>query len=193
MIIPIETSARHAHLTAEHFQILFGKDAKLTVRNNLSQPKTFAAEETVTLKTAKCKIHRVRILGPLRNYTQIEIARTDAYNLGLNPPIRDTHELALDGTPGATLIGPEGELTLEKGVIIPWRHIHMSPNDALEANVKDGEMVNVDIDNHPRSVVFENVLIRVKANYRLTMHIDTDEANAAGIENTGKGKLIKQT
>ncbi len=190
MIIPIETSARHIHLTKQHFHILFGKEKKLTVRNKLSQPKTFAAKETVTLKTKKSEIEKVRILGPLRDYTQIEISRTDAYRLGIDPPIRDTHELALDGTPGITLIGPEGEVTLEKGVIIPWRHIHMSPNNALEAEVKDGDLVNIDIDNHPRSVVFENVLVRVKANYKLAMHIDTDEANAAGIERKGKGKLI---
>lgn len=193
MIIPIETSARHIHLKKEDFATLFGKGAELTERNKLTQPGTFAAEETVTLKTDKSEIRQVRILGPLRSYTQIEISKSDAYRLGIDPPIRDTHELELEGTPGITLVGPEGEVTLEQGVIIPWRHIHMSPNDALEAKVSDGELVKVDIDNHARSVIFENVLVRVKANYELAMHIDTDEANAAGIENTGDGKLLKQS
>ncbi len=193
MNIPIETSGRHVHLKKENFQTLFGNDAKLTVRNSLTQPGTFAAQETVTLETEKGKIEKVRVLGPLRKYTQVEISITDAYSLGIKPPIRDTHELELEGTPGITIIGPKGKVVLEEGVIIPWRHIHMSPNQAIQTGVKDGELVNIDIDNHPRSVIFENVLIRVKSNYKLAMHIDTDEANAAGIQSTGEGKLLKQS
>ncbi len=190
MIVPIETSARHVHIKKEHFATLFGEEANLHLRNKLNQPGTFAAEETLTLKTNKSEINEARILGPFREYTQIEISKSDAYRLGIDPPIRDTHELELDGTPGITLIGPKGKVNLEQGVIIPWRHIHMSPNDALETEVSNGDLVKVDIDNHARSVIFENVLVRVKANYELAMHIDTDEANASGIESKGKGNLI---
>lgn len=190
VLIPIEVSARHLHLKKSHFETLFGKGVELTVRNKLSQPGGFAAEETVTIKTKKAEIPNVRILGPFRDYTQIEISKSDAYRLGINPPIRASHELALEGTPGINLIGPAGTLELEKGVVIPWRHIHMSPNDALEADVSDGDVVKVDIDHHARSVIFENVFVRVKANYKLVMQIDTDEANASGIEGKGEGKLL---
>ena len=179
MIIPIETSARHLHLKKEHFETLFGKGAELTFRNELTQPGTFAAEETVTLKSEKTQIENVRILGPLRDYTQVEISKSDAYRLGIDPPIRDSHELEMEGTAGIVLIGPVGRIQLEKGVIIPWRHIHISPNDALDAGVTDGDLVKVDIDDDARSVIFENVFVRVKANYELVMHIDTDEGNAA--------------
>ena len=190
MKVTIEISARHVHLKKSDFETLFGAGAKLTARNPLSQPSTFAAEETITLKTEKAEIKNVRILGPLRSYTQIEIAKSDAYRLGIDPPVRDTHELELEGTPGIHLIGPIGHIDLKQGVIIPWRHIHMSPNDALEAGVTDGDLVKVDIDSDARSVVFENVLIRTAPNYKLAMHIDTDEANAAGIEGGETGKLI---
>ena len=190
MRIPIEVSARHVHLCRPDFEALFGAGAELTIRNPLSQPGTFAAKETVTLKTEKAEIPRVRILGPLRSYTQVEISKTDARLLGINPPIRDSHELELEGTPGICLIGPNGRITLKQGVIIPWRHIHMSPLEALEAGVKGGDLVKIDIDSDPRSLVFENVLVRVAPNYKLAMQIDTDEANAAGIEGGETGKLI---
>jgi len=190
MKVPIEVSARHVHLTRGAFETLFGEGIELTIRNELSQPGTFAAEETITLKTEKGQITNVRILGPLRKYSQVEISKTDARLLGLNPPIRDTHELELAGTPGITLIGPKGSLKLGQGVIIAWRHIHMSPLEAVEAELKDGDLVKVDIDSDPRSVIFENVLVRLAPNFRLAMHIDTDEANAAGIEGGEIGKII---
>ena len=190
MIIPIEVSARHVHLCQTDFEALFGAGVKLTFRNKLSQPGTFAAQETVTLKTEKAEISGVRILGPLRSYTQIEISKSDARRLGINPPVRDSHELELEGTPGITLIGPIGRIDLGQGVIVPWRHIHMNPNEAIEAGVGEGNLVKIDINSDARSVIFENVLIRVAPNYKLAMHIDTDEANAAGIENGEFGKLI---
>lgn len=191
MKVPIEISARHVHLTKEAFEILFGREAKLTIRNQLSQPGTFAAEERIALKTEKEEIPNVRILGPLRKYSQVEISKTDARHLGISPPIRDTHELELAGTPGICLIGPIGHIKLTQGVIIPWRHIHISPLEAAEAGLKDGDLVKVDIDSDPRSVIFENVLVRIAPNYKLAMHIDTDEANAAGIEEGEVGRLIK--
>lgn len=192
MTVPIEISARHIHLTEEDFHQLFGEKAELARLKNLSQPKNFAAKQTVAIKTSAGKFAAVRIVGSFRKYTQIEISKTDAYNLDIDPPVRDSHELEHAGTPGVTVVGPEGKVELEKGVIIPWRHIHMHPSDAAEAGVEDGDLVMVDIDNDPRSVIFENVLIRISPAYRLAMQIDTDEANAAGISGGEVGTLLKQ-
>jgi len=191
MEVVIEVSARHVHLDKNTFECLFGHGAQLHVRNKLSQPETFAAKETVVLKRGDREIPNVRILGPLRDYSQVEISKTDARFLGINPPIRDSHELGLAGTPGITLIGPAGTCKLEQGVIIAWRHIHASPLEALELGLNDGDLVRVDIDADPRSLVFENVLVRISPKYKLAMHIDTDEANAAGIEGGEAGKIIK--
>ena len=189
MQIPIEVSARHAHLTPEVIEELFGSYA-LKQKKELSQPGEFASSQQVTLKTKKGVIERVRVLGPARDYNQIELCQTDAYRLGVNPPVRDSSELNLEGTPGITLIGLKGEVVLEKGLIIPWRHIHLSPNEAIEMGLKDGQLVKVDIDSHPRSLVFENVLVRVSPKYKLSMHIDTDEGNAAGVAREGEGRLL---
>lgn len=191
MQVPIEVSARHLHLDQKTYESLFGTGVELTVRNQLSQPGTFAANETVTLKTESGRIEDIRILGPLRDYCQIEISKTDAHQLGIDPPIRDTDELELAGTPGATLIGPKGEVVLDKGLIIAWRHIHLNPEEAKRLGLNDGDLVKVDIDSDPRSVVFENVLVRVSPNYKLAMHIDTDEANAAGVTSGEFGTIIR--
>lgn len=188
--IPIEVSARHVHLTQEAVEKLFGPNYSLTSQKELSQPGTFAAEETVTLRNSHGQIANVRILGPVRDYNQIEISRTDARQLKVDPPIRDTHEIEQAGTPGVILEGPQGSLALEKGVIVAWRHLHLSTNEALELELQEGQLVKIDIDNDPRSVVFENVLVRVAPNYKMMLHIDTDEANAAGIETGEKGILI---
>ena len=190
MIIPIEVSARHVHLDQKTLEKLFGPGATLHPRKELSQPGTFAAEETVTIKTPQAEIAQVRILGPLRSYNQVEISKTDARLLRIDPPIRDTHELEHAGTPGITLVGPKGVVELARGAIIAWRHLHLSPLEAVEAGLEDGTLVDINIDSDPRSVVFENVLVRVAPNYKLAMHIDTDEANAAGIETGESGTLI---
>lgn len=188
--IPIEVSARHIHLNKKAYDALFGDSYELRVQKLLSQPGEFAAKETVSIGTEKARIDNVRVLGPLRDYNQVEISKSDAYRLGLNPPVRDSHELNHDGTPGIKVIGPEGSIALTKGVIIAWRHIHMNHNEALELGVEDGQIVKVDIDDNPRTVVFENVVVRVAADNKLAMHIDTDEANASGIVGRGIGKLI---
>ena len=190
MKIPIEVSARHIHLNKKTCEALFGKDLTLIIKKALSQPGEFAAKETVSIETEKARIDNVRILGPLRDYIQVEISKSDAYRLGLNPPVRDGHELNHDGTPGIKITGPKGSIALTKGVIIAWRHIHMDHNDALEAGVENGQIVKVDIDDNPRTVVFENVIVRVAADCKLAMHIDTDEANASGIVGRGVGKLV---
>jgi len=190
MIVPIEVSARHIHLTHEILEKLFGLGAVLHPRKELSQPGTFAAEETATIKTPKAEIAHVRILGPLRDYNQIEISKTDARTLGIDPPIRDSHELDHAGTPGITLIGPKGVVELDRGVIVAWRHIHINPAEATENNLTDGQLVSINIDSDPRSVIFENVLIRVSPKAQLAMHIDTDEANATGTETGESGTVI---
>ena len=190
MIVPIEVSAHHVHLNQEALDRLFGPGAVLHSRKELSQPGTFAAEETVILKTPKAEIARVRVLGPPREYNQVEMSKTDARLLGIDPPVRDTHELEHAGTPGIALIGPEGVVELTRGVIIAWRHIHISPTEAIENNLADGNLVKVDIDSDPRSVIFENVLVRVSPGAQLAMHIDTDEANATGVETGEQGRLL---
>ncbi|MCL4387516.1 MAG: phosphate propanoyltransferase [Patescibacteria group bacterium] len=185
----VEVSARHLHLTQEHVETLFGKEHQLTPLKWLSQPKMFAAEETVTLVTPKTSIENVRVLGPARNYTQVEISRTDAIRFGLEPPIRDSDEINLDGTPGIRIIGDKGELKLEKGVIMSWRHLHVSNNQALELGVTDGQVVKIKIDGE-RGLIFENVLVRVHSDFSSAVHLDTDEGNAAGIKGSVIGELI---
>lgn len=191
MKVPIEVSARHVHLDRATFAKLFGEEAELNPLKSLSQPGTFAAEQIVTIKSAAGEITNVRILGPLRSYNQVEISKTDAFTLKVDPPIRDTHELSMAGSPGIILIGPKGQVALKKGLVIAWRHIHLNNNQALEMGLENGQLVKVDIDNNPRSLVFENVLIRVSPEFDLIMHIDTDEANGAGINGRGVGTIIK--
>ena len=177
-LIPVGVSARHVHLTREHMDILFGEGSELTVRNWLYQPGTFAANETVTLIGPRRIIQRVRIVGPIARYTQVEISRTDAIQLGIDAPVRRSGDH--EGTPGAVLVGPKGVLRLERGVIVTQRHIHCSPEEAEALGIKDGDLVRVRAPGQ-KAVVFENVLIRVSPDYRLEFHIDTDEANAAEI------------
>jgi putative phosphotransacetylase len=186
--IPIGVSNRHIHLTREDVDKLFGEGHELTVKKELSQPGEFAAEETVTIQTEKSEIPKVRILGPIRKATQIEISKTDAYHLGINPPIRPSG--SIEGTPGITIIGPKGEITVDKGVIIAERHIHMTPKDAETYGVQDGQYVSVKTSGE-RELVFHRVLIRVKDTYALDMHIDTDEANAASLKTGDTGELLK--
>ena len=188
MQIPIGVSNRHIHLTKEDVDKLFGDNYELTSKKELSQPGEFAAEETVTIKTDKSEIQGVRILGPIRPLTQVEISKTDARKLHINPPIRPSGKI--DGTPGIKIIGPKGEITIDKGVIIAERHIHMTKADADSFGVKDGQYVSVKTAGE-RELTFNKVLIRVKDTYALDMHIDTDEANAAGLQTGDTGELIK--
>lgn len=183
--VPVGISNRHIHLSQQDLETLFGPGYELTVRNDLSQTGQYAAEETVTVEGPKSSMANVRILGPTRKDTQIEISRTDSFALGLKPPVRDSG--FLDGSPGVTLIGPKGKVTLDQGVIIAQRHIHMTEAEAESFGVTDKELVSVRVGGE-RGVTFENVLVRVRNDFVLEMHIDTDEANAAILSN---GQLVE--
>jgi acetate kinase len=187
--IPVAISARHIHLRQETVEALFGKGHQLSVHKWLSQPNHYAAKETVTLVGPKNRLENVRILGPCRNYDQVEISRTDEFFLGIDAPIRESGRV--ENTPGIRLIGPKGEVVLQQGVICAWRHIHMSPEDAAVFGVEDRDIVDVAvINNNERDLVFGNVLIRVSPDYILEMHIDTDEGNAAEITSGDTGALM---
>lgn len=176
--IPIGISARHVHLTREHVDILFGKGHELHPKKELMGGQ-FASEEQVTLVGTKLRaIENVRILGPERKATQVEVAKTDAIRLGINPPVRDSGNVK--GSAPITIVGPKGALYLDEGCIIAKRHIHMSPQDAKRFGVKDGQIVKVKFGTE-RGGVFEEVLIRVHESFTLEMHIDTDEANGLAI------------
>jgi acetate kinase len=166
---------------------LFGKGYQLTKARSLTQPEGWAANETVELIGSSGSFKKVRILGPMRGRTQIEVSATDTYTLGLEAPIRDSGKL--DGTPIVIVRGPAGEAKTD-GLIIAARHIHMSPEDAKAMQIQDGDYVEMKLDDEKRSVTFKNVLIRVKAGSVTEMHIDTDEANAAGIRFQSTGELV---
>ena len=185
--IPIAVSARHCHLTRATLDKLYGKGHELTVKKWLSQPGQFAAEETVTVVGPRNRIERVRILGPLRGVDQIEISRTDEFFLGIDAPVRESGKV--ENTPGCQLLGPAGSADLEDGVICAWRHIHMTPEDAAQFGVKDRDVVEVAVTNDERPIAFGNVLVRVSPNYKLEMHIDTDEGNAAEIRSGDAGVI----
>ncbi|OAV43938.1 acetate/propionate family kinase [Lewinella sp. 4G2] len=187
--IPVAISARHIHLRQETVDALFGKGHELTVRKWLSQPGQFAAEETVAVVGPRNTIERVRVLGPVRTKDQLEISRTDEFFLGIDAPVRESGKV--ENTPGCKLIGPKGEFHLETGVICAWRHIHMTPADAETFAVKDRDIVEVTVGSGERSLTFGNVLIRVSPKYKLEMHIDTDEGNAAEINSGDEGILTE--
>jgi putative phosphotransacetylase len=184
--VPIGVSARHIHLSEWHIEQLFGHRYYLKVLKELSQPGQFAAAETVAVVGPKGRFDKVRILGPARGKTQLEISRTDAFALGVNPPVRQSGDT--EGTPGITLVGPVGEITITEGVIVAARHIHFHTSDAVKWGITDKQLLSVKIDGE-RSLIFEGVIARVSDQYALDMHIDTDEANAAGAK-TGDTALI---
>ncbi|PID16129.1 acetate kinase [Sporosarcina sp. P34] len=186
--VPIAVSARHVHLQPEHVEVLFGAGYELTQRSELSQPGQFAANETVMIAGPKSSIERVRILGPVRKATQVEVSFTDAMKLGVKPPLRESGNI--EGSAPITLIGPKGSVHIDQGLIIAQAHIHMAPADATRFGVEDGEYVTVEADG-VRSISFRNVRIRVNERYRLEMHIDTDEANAGFISQGSIGRLVK--
>jgi phosphate propanoyltransferase len=187
--IPVGISNRHLHLSQSDYDSLFPNQA-MAVRKTLKQPGQYAAEQTVTLVGPKGKLERVRILGPVRSKTQVEISKTDARSLGIPAPIRLSGDLS--GTPGIKLVSSEGEVELTKGVIVALRHIHMSPLDALLFGVKHGDSVAIAIEGTPRRTVFEAVSIRVSPDMVLEMHLDTDEANAADADNPDAfAKILK--
>jgi len=185
----IETSARHAHVTEETFKILFGEDKQLTPKNDLSQPGQFAAEERVTVVGPRNKIERVIILGPFRKADQVEVSATDARTLGVEAVIRESGEIK--GSPGCKLVGPKGEVELKEGVIVAKRHIHATPEDAKALGLNDRDVVSVDVNNGVRSITYKDVTVRVREDFALAMHIDTDESNAGAIGRDTYGTIIK--
>ncbi|MFZ5965877.1 MAG: phosphate propanoyltransferase [Bacillota bacterium] len=187
-MVPIGMSNRHIHLSKEHIDVLFGAGYELTIMKDLSQPGQYAANEKVDLIGPKGTLKNVRVLGPARGNTQIEISLTDGFVLGVTPPVRDSGDLA--GSPGVKIVGPKGEVTIEEGVIAASRHIHMHTTDAEKFGVVDKEVVSVKVDGK-RGIVFNNVLVRVHPTYALEMHVDIDEGNAAGIKNGDMGEVIK--
>ena len=187
MKVPIGVSARHIHLTQAHVEILFGPGAALTEWKPLSQPKQYAAQEMVAVHGPKGSFPKVRILGPARSLTQLEISRTDAFALGINPPVRESGNIA--GTPGVRIVGPAGEVTVDEGVIIAARHIHFHTSDAQRWGIRDKQLLKVKAGGE-RGVIFNQVLARVSDQYALDMHIDTDEGNAAGVTTGEYGEIL---
>lgn len=186
-MIPVGVSARHVHLSQADLETLFGEGYNLTVMRELSQPGQFAAEETVAVVGPKNSFPKVRILGPVRNSTQVELSLTDCFAIGVKAPIRESGDIKDSGS--VKIVGPKGEVTISEGVIVAARHIHMHPDDANRLGVTDKQKVKVQFEGD-RSVVMENVVVRVRDDFALEMHIDTDEANAAAIANGAKVRLL---
>lgn len=186
--LPIALSNRHLHLAQKDIDVLFGVGYQLTQLKDLSQPGQFACEEKVDLVGKKNTITGVRVLGPARKESQVEVSLSDGFTLGTKVPV--TGSGSLDGTPGIKLVGPKGEVELQKGLIAAARHIHMHTTDAKEFGVEDQQLVKIKTFGE-RAIVFENVLIRVNENFALEMHVDIEEGNAAGVANFDLVELIK--
>ena len=186
--IPVAISARHVHLTAPVIETLFCDKYRLHVHSGLAQPGEFAAEETVTLIGPHGRIPHVRIVGPPRAVNQVELSRTDALTLGINAPVRESGDLA--GTPGLLIEGPRGSVQLDSGVICALRHVHMSPADATVLGYKDQDRIELAVESDERRMLFRDVVVRVSPNYRLELHLDTDEGNAAGLR-SGEFVILK--
>ena len=188
MKVMVETSAHHVHVTKETLKALFGEDAKLTNKKDLSQPGQFACVEKVTVVGPRSEM-KMSILGPERSADQVEISLTDARKLGIAAPVRESGDIA--GTPGCKLVGPAGEVEIECGVIAAKRHIHLDPKTAEEFGLKDKQIVSVKVgENSGRATTFGDVVIRVSESYAPAMHIDTYESNAAALGGTVDGEII---
>lgn len=183
--LPIALSNRHIHLSQEDLEKLFGKGYELKKFKDLSQPGQYACEEKVNAVGPKGEIKGVRILGPVRPVTQFEISVSDAFKLGVDTKVRDSGDI--ENTPGLKLVGPAGETTMENGVIVAARHIHMNTEDAKKLDVKDKDRVKIKIEG-PRGLTFDEVLVRVNDSYALEMHVDVEEGNACGVKN---GELVE--
>ena len=185
----VETSARHAHVTREVLDILFGEGYELTVKKMLSQPGQYASAERIDVVGPKKTLSGVSILGPVRPETQVELSLTDARSIGIAAPVRESGQIA--GSGACKLVGPKGEVEISEGVIVAKRHIHMTKADAAEFGVVDKQVVSVKVDSADRSLIFGDVVVRVSDSYALAMHIDTDESNAAGMAPGTIGEVIK--
>ena len=197
--ILVETSARHVHVNQETLEALFGKGAQLEVRAELSQPGQFVSKQRIDLvwfKTNKATgekvptiIKGVSILGPVRKDNQVELSFTDARTLGVNAPVRESGDVK--GSAPCKLVGPAGEVEISEGVIVAKRHIHMTEADAAEFGVTNGQIVKLEVNTNGRSLIFGDVVVRVRNDFALACHIDTDESNAAAASGVVYGKLIK--
>ena len=186
--VPVGISNRHVHLCRADMDVLFGKDSQLTIKKMLGQPGQYASEEMVTLVGPKGRLEKVRVLGPLRKETQVEISVTDGRALGVNAPVRESGKVS--DTPGLRLIGPCGETELKEGTIVALRHIHMTPYLAEQLNLTDGDRIDVELGDAERGGVMSRVLIRVSDKYAPEMHIDVDEANAFGVKNDDTARIL---
>lgn len=184
----VEISARHIHVTKEQVAILLGEGHTLTAKKALSQPGQFACEEKLTIVGPRGEL-KASILGPERKEAQVELSLTDARTLGVEALIRESGDI--EGTAGIKLVGPCGEIELDKGVIAAKRHIHMTPADAENYGVKNGDIVSVKVETENRSLIFGDTVVRVRDDFALAMHIDTDEGNAAGIKGSALGEIVK--
>lgn len=188
--VPVGISNRHIHLTREHVEILFGKGYQLTKIKDLSQPGQYACKEQLTIVGPSMRaIEGVRVLGPERKKSQVEISRTDSFTLKVKPPVRESGDLA--GSAPITIVGPKGIVTLKEGCIIANRHIHMHTSDAARYGVKDGEYIDVDALEGTRKTRWYGVQVRVRDDFALEMHVDTDDANAVGYKNGNKVTVVK--
>ena len=186
-LVKLGVSNRHLHLCRADMDVLFGAGSELTCRNALGQPGQFAAEETVILRGPKGQLAKVRVLGPLRAETQVEISISDGYILGIEPPVRDSGNL--QQSPGLTISGPAGEVYKEYGAIVAWRHIHLDTQTAALLQVQDKQLLDVEV-GQKRGAVLHQVLVRVSAQYLPEMHLDVDEANAVGVRNGDTATIL---
>lgn len=184
----VETSARHVHLNNQDLEALFGEGHVLTPVKDLSQPGQFACQERVTIVGTKKNFENVSILGPTRSATQVELSLTDLRAIGVTAPIRESGDIEESG--GCKIIGPAGEIEIEQGVIVAKRHIHATPADAEKYGVSDKQIVKVKITSGERSLIFDDVVVRVSPSYALAMHIDTDESNSAGVAPGTMGEIL---
>jgi len=186
-IVMVETSARHIHVTQEVLETLFGEGATLTNKKNLSQPGQFACVEKVKVVGPKGEFN-MSILGPVRKDTQVELSMSDARKIGIAAPIRESGDVA--GTPGCTLVGPKGMIEIAQGVMVAKRHLHLDPETAEKFGIVDKQIVSVKVGANGRNVIFGDVVARVSSNYAPAVHLDTDEANAAGLTGTVDGEIL---
>lgn len=187
MNVIVEISARHLHLSQEHLDILFGAGYQLTPKKALSQPGQFACEEKVEVVGPKSSM-KMSVLGPVRPATQVELSLTDARSIGVKAPIRESG--VVEGSGACKLVGPCGEVDLAEGVMVAKRHLHIIPEDAEKAGIVDKQIVKLSVKSEGRSIIFDDVIARVSSKAATAVHLDTDEANAAGISGTVEGEII---